>query len=144
MKNSKALWTMALVGLVSFGGAAYYYKNNSNIEVSFEQAKTIVQSYKIVEACKRAGELKKSNSDDLENIVYRMRIDMSKVQMDNIGTGYKFGHIKKPEMENEINQGVDAMNNDVTSDLTGLTALMIKNTCEQFSERAKNLKVQYK
>lgn len=137
MKN-KSLIVVALVGLGGFGISAYYYKNYMKpIHVTGAQTDEIKVAAGMIETCSRLGFISKTEENDLDVIVSRLKFKDSNnferaVDMDDFN-----------KKTNEITDGfIKNKKIDIMNPFSVGHNLM-KVTCESKNEVAKNMKNQY-
>ena len=137
MKN-KSLILVALIGLVGFGSSAYFYKNYLKpIYVTESVAGEIKVAAGMVETCSRLGFISKTEENDLDNIVSRLKFKDSNnfeqtVDMDDFNK-------KTDEITDSFIK--DEKMNIMSPFSVGHN--LMKVTCESKNEVAKNMKNQY-
>ena len=138
MKNKKVLIILALIGNICLGSAAYYYKNCMKpIYVTEAVVGEIKVAAGMIETCSRLGFISKTEENDLDNIVSRLKFKDSNnfertVNMDDFN-----------KKTNEITDGfIKDENMNIMSPFSVGHNLM-KVTCESKNEVAKNMKNKY-
>lgn len=139
MKNNKYLFILALIGIICLGSAAYYYKNYmKSIHTSEATAGEIKVAAGIIETCSRLGFISKTEENNLDNIVSRLKFKDSNnfertVNMD--------------DFNKKTNEITDSFIKDEKMSILFPFSVghnIMKVACESKNEVVKNTRNQYK
>lgn len=137
LKNEYIIYIVAaFIGLILGVGGFYYYKSNSQIQMTETQANVVLGAFYQSELCFRTGFHERTDKADLTDIVYRVKVPT----MED-GYSIKDGMLKRDVLEayieDRLSQGLKGLSQPGAEEY-------VKGLCNSYVEKAANVKKQYK